>query len=263
MTPAANVKAHFAGMMDDLRSRYLIVVHASTKHEHVPEHLWRSFQTQLQTVLMWSDIAAASATRRRATGTQLNMPSGKLTLPAIHMDNPWLVHHGNKTADNIARHVKLVMKSEREYVERLRKRKDVYEVEPLHRMEMFYRNAVGDVTAHAQQVQLNVPDIGNQFPFLLYRSKDDKRVRPTHFMMNGFVALRNHDIWKIIRPKNGYNCRCWLDLVSFRQALDRGWVSSSGQPKFELRWPSSGAEFSFTSGWFPDPGWRGPKYVAA
>ena len=125
----------------------------------------------------------------------------------------------------------------------------------------------GDVTQTSQQIELSNPEIGIQFPFAEYRSREDARVRPTHAAMDGFVAVRSWEGWEKARPKNGYNCRCLLRFYARFEAIRKGWMTEKGILAFRTRWPqpislpAKDAKFrnpivNWENGWFPDPGWQ-------
>ncbi len=137
---------------------------------------------------------------------------------------------------------------------------DVLDAEQLDNIYHAKRQEIAQV---CEQVELIAPGIGRAFPYAEYTTRADARVRPTHAAMHGFVALRSWPGWRIIRPGNGWGCRCGLVFRTKRQAIQRGWMAADGTPLFEVRWPNAESKANFDAGRFPDEGWHGPKFVAA
>lgn len=50
-----------------------------------------------------------------------------------------------------------------------------------------------------------------RLPFWRYRTMADNAVRPTHRVMEGWIARATAAIWQVWRPPNGWGCRCWLE----------------------------------------------------
>jgi len=61
---------------------------------------------------------------------------------------------------------------------------------------------------------LHDPKLAGIIPAYRYVTMHDNRVRPSHAKMEGFVARRDHPIWDVWWPPNGYNCRCRVMGVS-------------------------------------------------
>jgi SPP1 gp7 family putative phage head morphogenesis protein len=55
-----------------------------------------------------------------------------------------------------------------------------------------------------------------QFPFILYRTMRDERVRASHRPWDGLVLPVNHPFWKTHYPPNGWRCRCTAFAVNQR-----------------------------------------------
>lgn len=55
-----------------------------------------------------------------------------------------------------------------------------------------------------QRIERNVA----LFPFVMYRTMRDERVRASHRAWDGLVLPANHAFWKTHYPPNGWRCRC-------------------------------------------------------
>lgn len=125
---------------------------------------------------------------------------------------------------------------------------------PDYALKRFERDSVGTIKNDSDQVTLSDPLVGAQFQIAEYFTRDDRRVRPTHAAMQGFVAARGWDGWPKCRPLNGWNCRCGCRFLTNKEAEKLGYIGSDGKPRFEKRWPNTAARLNYESGKFPDPG---------
>lgn len=48
------------------------------------------------------------------------------------------------------------------------------------------------------------------FPFWMYKTVDDNKVRPEHRLLDGLILPANDPAWDKIYPPNGWNCRCYI-----------------------------------------------------
>lgn len=258
------IRDHFGGLLRRLRSDYYDIIASKAARGSVPQPLWGEFRKSLTQSLVWSCLASGANVRYKATHQRIVLPdSGEVSLANVLDLNEWTTPHLNAMADRIEDKVALVIDAERRYVDE--HGEDIMDYGPhvpRNRLEMIYRNAVGDLGYIAAQVQLSSPEVGDALPYILYLTKNDKRVRSTHALMHGFIALRTWDGWSSIRPKNGYNCRCYLRYHTWDDAIRLGWAWSIFKPRWDRKWPNRDAQRNYEDGTFPDPGWNGPKYVA-
>lgn len=244
-------KTWFKRLLQDLKRAYMGAYPA----EGSPEAKY-SLQLALSQVVSFSDLLVASSLRRRALGETVNTKGG-FTLEALQERNPWIFNHRITMSTLIRTRVEATVSAELEHIERMRKlRAQVPKHVALMRAEMMMRHATGEIAHVSEQVQLSIPEIGGAFPIGEYLTRDDRRVRPTHKAMYGFLAARTHEIWTVIRPLNGFNCRCFVRWVTKREAKNKGWDS------LEIRWPNSASRRNYEAGVFPDEGWRGPKLMS-
>lgn len=73
--------------------------------------------------------------------------------------------------------------------------------------ELVFRMAVLSSYSKARWDEINDPDLGDEFGWLMYDAVDDDRTRETHAAMDGkaWPKAEFPDDWY---PPNGYNCRC-------------------------------------------------------
>ncbi len=277
MTPGERI---YRDLLRRLKVEYgYVVLQVARLGDAVQEDVWSGFTRALEDSLKMADIAAASNIRWRGLHQQTIVPGYGSTVNNIIEENAWLKAHTMQThpmIEDAARRVTAL--DEDYYLKRWRQGKldpDKLNLkkEPQYRLDMFRRTTIGDVTQTSQQLELANPEIGVNFPYAEYRSREDRKVRPTHAAMDGFIALRSWRGWSRGRPKNGYNCRCVLRFYARFEAIAKGWMTEKGRPTFETRWPGpisltgKAAKFAnpivnWENGWFPDKGWHGPKFVA-
>lgn len=271
---AKAAEALYRRTLQDLRRDYSrVVLQVARLGDGVPAEEWSDLRESLAQSLRMADIVAASKIHWRATHQQTIVPDTPgVTIHDVVQENAWLWNHVAQTDPWIQRISGNVTRIEHDYY--LRRWSDGKLTEqdifgqiqkgkhPLWRLEMFYRTTLGDVAQTSQELELAKPSVGINFPFAEYRSRDDKRVRPTHADMDGFVALRSWDGWSRARPKCGYNCRCVMRYIARHEAIAKGWMDKNGKPAFLVRWPTAAAKQNWYDGKFPDKGWWGPKFVA-
>jgi hypothetical protein len=223
------------------------------------------FQRTLRTTMQWADAVAAAQVRYKVTREHVDIPDKtRITIADAVKANPWLAQHQVMTKGLIRERVRFVSKIERRYwtVRRDLLPEDRERVAE-YRLEMLYRNVLGDIVHTSQQVELSDPEIGGEIVFARYKAKCGKTGRKTHCVMHDFVAVTTWKGWSVVRPKNGYNCLCTLDLITRTEARTLGWLTKEDKPRFEVKWPNTASKRNYEYGSFPDPGWHGPKPVIA
>lgn len=256
--------------LTDLRIGYAHIIHEVARlGPGVPLDAWGDLRDALSEALQMTDIVAASSLHWRAFHESTLIPGiPGVTVQDVVAENAWLNRHVAQTHPLITAVSNRVARIEHDYyIRRWQEGKFNEETldasrTPLWRLEMFYRTTLGDVGATSQQVELANPEVGVNFPFSEYRSRDDAKVRPTHADMDGFVAQRSWAGWSRARPKNGFNCRCKLRFFARFEAIQKGWMKEDGTPRFVVLWPNGRARRNWNDNLFPDPGWFGPKFVA-
>lgn len=263
-----SVEDWFNALMNLLRESYRNAIY-KTYSDSWPLLEWEEFRKIFMVSLDWVDVASASSLRRKATGSVLQnvifpeatVENAFLLLEYVKDSNPWLKNHFHKMTPIVAEQTKAILAAEREFIYR-RGRIEIQSDNPLYRLEMSWRNSVNAIVNTAQQIELSVPEIAVEFPFIEYLTRDDARVRPTHRVMYGFIAQREWIGWSRIIPPNGYNCRCYVIYRTRTESKERGWMGLNYTPKFMFRFPNSASRHNYLSNIFPDKGWRGPKIVS-
>lgn len=117
-----------------------------------------------------------------------------------------------------------------------------------YRVRRFKRDQASRIATATEEEWLKIPAVGRAFPYAEYHSREDKRVRPTHATMAGFVARRTNPVWNWVLPSTGYNCRCYRILRTIRESIARGWMSKDGKPLFAISWPNEAARANYQRG---------------
>ena len=281
---------YFGRLLSVLRGDYIATWrHIVRANRFVVSRPWMRFQRSIAYTLQWGGLLSAASVRYQGihqspvitgpvkrtieslTDEADAMGAGgtvgerwrdrnEEVLARIAADNPWVSTQLVETNPFVAERAAQVGEIERDFLEkRARSLAQQPMSTPIYRLEMLKRGALAEVQQVAKQVQLADPEVGSQFPYAFYDTRDDARVRPTHKAMQNFVALRTWEGWTKIRPPVGWGCRCSVIFYTGRQAIQRGWMDKDGRPKFEVKWPNSASRLNFESGAFPDPGWHGPK----
>ena len=218
----------------------------------------------LDNAVSFQDLLVASSLRKRALGENVDTTGG-FSLAQLVQRNPWFKEHRVQMSSLIEERARNIVAAEQEHLARLAKARRLPAVKnvALARIDMMLRHATSEITNVSEQVAMGVPEVGASFPFGEYLTRDDRRVRPTHKAMYGFIAQRKHIIWETIRPPCGFNCRCFVRWLAWPESIKRGFATKDREPRIDIRWPNTASRRNFEQLVFPDEGWRGPKIVAA
>ena len=268
----------FSALLSLVTESYRNAAEKTLEEDSWPVTEWDRFFELFKVTMVWSAVTSAASIRQRAIGDRLDMNIGWLDKkPSLYRANamyhevvdrnPWLKKQQLIMTPIVEARTLAVLKAEREFYFK-KTSADIRTAKtpagtPMYRLEMGYRNTVSAISNTSQQLELADPEIGDAFPYSEYLTRDDRRVRPTHQAMYGFVAVKSWDGWMKILPPNGFNCRCYVIYRTIRESKDRGWLNDRGRPRFEYRFPNSASRLNFEKGTFPDKGWAGPKIVAA
>lgn len=206
---ATRAQQWYEGLLNDYRSKYLRVADQVIRTGEASDRTWDRFENSTEEVLKAADLIAAAKIQWKTKRQRIIVPDKKnVTIDDIIKHNPWYAEHAKKTHRGIKQASKSIRRIEKRYytshAEHLQARPQTQI--PQSRLTLFSRNAIGDVAETSQQVVLSDPEIGFKLPYAQYFTRDDKKVRPNHFWMYGFVAVRSWDGWKVIRPLTGWNC---------------------------------------------------------
>lgn len=101
------------------------------------------------------------------------------------------------------------------------------------RLETVYRTNVNRAQSQGQLDICRDPVVRRFVPLMQFSATKDKRTRPTHKQMHGYVATTEQiDAMGIPTPL-GFNCRCSWNPVSIATAVGRGWCDEDGNPRYE------------------------------
>lgn len=67
---------------------------------------------------------------------------------------------------------------------------------------------------HAAQYQ-RLQEVQDVYPAYRYKTQADNRVRDEHAALHNKVFMANDPVWDTIWPPNGWNCRCYIEPVSY------------------------------------------------
>lgn len=259
-----SIRDWFKSIVSKMHTTYQVAVDLAVRGRPADTE-WKHLEDAAASTLIATDVITAAAVRRKAAVPDMLSFPEEVTPERIIEVNPWYENHAKIVTPFVQERVTWMREVEQTYYQENGKRlRSSGEITPTstHRLRMMNRNASGVVANISEQVELADPRIGALFPFSFYSARHDGRTRPTHAMMDGFVAVRDWDGWKIIRPKNGFNCRCVLIHRTRAEAKAYGWLNRIGEPAFTVQWPNTAARKNFEAGGFPDPGWQGPKFVS-
>ena len=92
-------------------------------------------------------------------------------------------------------------------------------------------------------------------PLVEYSATKDRRTRPTHLAMDGYVGTMQDFDRMGIAPPTGYACRCGLIPVSAAEAIDRGFTRPNGTLDYAAIRRHNGARQKLIDArQIPDPG---------
>ena len=89
-----------------------------------------------------------------------------------------------------------------------------------YRVENIFRTNMQ--TAYAAGRYKKMQAVKKSRPYWQYMAIMDRRVRPSHAILNGMVYPADHEFWKTNYPPNGFRCRCGVRSLSARQVKRMG-----------------------------------------
>lgn len=90
---------------------------------------------------------------------------------------------------------------------------EVADMPPPSTLNTNLRTAVTSSYNAAQYQRLQ--ELKDIYPAYKYMTREDSRVREEHAALHGKVFSAADPIWDIIYPPNGYNCRCYVEPLSY------------------------------------------------
>lgn len=104
------------------------------------------------------------------------------------------------------------------------------DAQPRH-LETIIRTHTNTAYTAGRLDALDTPELREAFPYLIYRTVGDSAVRPEHRKMEGKAYPRDHAIWKLWTPPNGFNCRCMIVPAALEDLQALGITPSKVVPK--------------------------------
>lgn len=105
--------------------------------------------------------------------------------------------------------------------------------------ELIFRMAVLGGYSRARWDEINDPDLGDEFDWLMYDAVDDDRARIEHAAMDGQAWRRDEfpDGWW---PPNGFNCRCSVRNLNEDLLARSGADTGGSHPVYPAEHPRAG-----------------------
>tara|TARA_R110002020_G_scaffold95656_5_gene229330 strand:+ start:1812 stop:2690 length:879 start_codon:yes stop_codon:yes gene_type:complete len=128
-------------------------------------------------------------------------------------------------------------------------------------LETVYRTNMSSAYNEGHMVSLRSPEVKAVAPLMMIMELDDRRARPHHTHMDGYIHTTEEIDRMHLRPPNGYNCRGQIRGVGWREAMQLGLVKEvDGQPKqvdYEaLERYNGNRQVLIDNGEYPDEGFR-------
>ena len=134
------------------------------------------------------------------------------------------VFSGAKTFDQIKESQRLILESKgilRPFNDYLT---DVKELNALYN-ETWLRTERDTALSQAQNARIwtDFEGMKEDFPYLVYRTQKDVRVRHSHRALEGFTAKVDDPYWSSIMPQNAFNCRCFVEQLTEGERSTKEW----------------------------------------
>lgn len=105
-----------------------------------------------------------------------------------------------------------------QYLENARKVTDIYD----NRWMKVERNTAISQAQSARQWG-QIEEDAELFPWLIYHTQKDERVRASHAALDGFTAPVNDSYWSSIMVPNDFGCRCWVEQSQEGKRSSKQW----------------------------------------
>jgi len=99
---------------------------------------------------------------------------------------------------------------------------------PRHRLRTIYQTNIQQAYAHGRWIeqQRNKADK----PYLIYLSKNDSKVRPSHQLLHRTIRPIDDAFWTHSTPPLSFNCRCVSRAITKEEAEQRGITTDNDLP---------------------------------
>ena len=88
------------------------------------------------------------------------------------------------------------------------------------RLNLILRQNAAMARAAGEWKRMHDPDQMTVFPFVRYHSRNDGRTRGSHDALDGKIFDKNDPFLKTHTPPWEFNCRCWLEEITAKEAGD-------------------------------------------
>lgn len=123
------------------------------------------------------------------------------------------------------------------------------------RLETVLRTNTSRASTEGLAETLREPKVQAFVPLVEYSATGDRRTRPTHLAMDGYVGTMEMFDRHGIAPPCGFNCRCSLIPVPAALAASKGWTDADGNVNYRALTRHNGRrQRLIDGGQVPDPG---------
>lgn len=86
------------------------------------------------------------------------------------------------------------------------------------RLNLIMRQNAAMAHSAGEWARMHDPDAMKIFPYVRYHSRNDSRSRSSHSKLNGNIYHKNDPFLKTHTPPWEFNCRCWLEEITAKEA---------------------------------------------
>ena len=123
------------------------------------------------------------------------------------------------------------------------------------RLETVLRTNTNRAATEGLAETMRDPKVQAFVPLVEYSATGDRRTRPTHLAMDGYIGTMEMLDRQGIAPPCGFNCRCTLIPVPAARAYEHGFIDGDGNVNYAaLKRHNGKRQRLIDSGQVPDPG---------
>lgn len=125
---------------------------------------------------------------------------------------------------------KSVREFQREFVSIAAREGWSYRGSPGWRSRVIFETNLGQAREAGKWQRVAQAQRDGQEVFVRYVARMDEATRPLHRQWNGTILPPDHAWWQTHSPKNGWGCRCTIEVVSGTRMKALGWKVSKAPP---------------------------------
>ena len=99
---------------------------------------------------------------------------------------------------------------------------------PRHRLRTIYQTNIQQAYAHGRWTEQQRNKVDK--PYLIYLSKNDSKVRPSHQLLHRTIRPIDDAFWTHSTPPLSFNCRCVSRAITKEEAEQRGITTDNDLP---------------------------------